>query len=241
MSQRIARARQELRGGGTAPVAGLLPGRIMGFDRLAPFYRRLEWVLAGGKLQTCRLRHIHALKDCQRVLLAGEGHGRFLTELVRRYPLMNITYADQSPGMLKAAKTALASAGLAYDRVTFQQADLVHAVLSVGVYDAIVTHFFLDCFSPQELSMVVANLSHSANDRAVWLLSDFCEAQEGWRHLRSRLILKLMYWFFRRATKLSASYLTDPMQYLPLEGFRLHNRVEFEWGLMYSCLLHREP
>lgn len=213
----------------------------MGFDRLAPFYRQMESVLAGRKLQVCRLQHLHALKDCQRVLLAGEGHGRFLTELVRAYPGVNITYADQSLGMLKAAQSRLASAGLAHDRVTFQQLDLVLTPPAADVYDAIVTHFFLDCFNPQDLSVVVANLSQGAASKAIWLQSDFCEAAAGWQRFRTRLILKLMYLFFRHVTRLSASGLTDPMQYLHLEGFRLHNRVEFEWGLLYSSLLHREP
>ena len=213
----------------------------MGFDRLAPVYRRLEWILAGNKLQACRLQHLHALKDRKHVLLAGEGHGRFLEELVRNYPHTNVTYADQSLGMLQAAQARLASAGLSTDRVTFQQVDLVHTPLAFAPCDAIVTHFFLDCFNPQELAAVVFNLARGATAEAVWLQSDFCEAPEGWRRVRSRLILKLMYLFFRHVTKLSASRLTDPMQYLHLEGFRLHNRVEFEWGLMYSAQLHREP
>lgn len=52
--------------------------QTMNFDRLAPFYRAMETLAAGGKLQRCRLAFLGEIPIPRRVLLAGEGHGRFL-------------------------------------------------------------------------------------------------------------------------------------------------------------------
>ena len=50
----------------------------MNCDRLAPFYRTMEFLSAGGKLQRCRLEFLAEIPIPRAILLAGEGHGRFL-------------------------------------------------------------------------------------------------------------------------------------------------------------------
>jgi hypothetical protein len=56
----------------------------MSFDRLAPHYRWLEWVLAGRKLQRCRTAFLDEIGRADATLLVGEGNGRFLGELLKR-------------------------------------------------------------------------------------------------------------------------------------------------------------
>ena len=49
---------------------------LMSFERLAPFYRAMERVLAGGKLQHCRTVLLPRLGLVREVLVVGEGPGR---------------------------------------------------------------------------------------------------------------------------------------------------------------------
>lgn len=58
----------------------------MSFDRIARYYQTLESIAAGSQMQRARLALLEHIPVPRRVLLAAEGHGRFLLECVRRFP-----------------------------------------------------------------------------------------------------------------------------------------------------------
>ena len=118
----------------------------MSFDRIARYYEPLEAIAAGGKMQKCRLAFLDDIPVPRKVLLAGEGHGRFLLECVRRYPEARIVVVDSSAGMLQVARSKLTGLETTQARVEFAHADVLHWEAPVGGFDLIVTHFFLDCF-----------------------------------------------------------------------------------------------
>lgn len=208
----------------------------MSFDTLAPIYRPLEAVLAGGTLQQCRTSFLAAAADRQRALLLGEGPGRFLVELVRSHPLIEVTCVERSPAMIQEAKGCLRLEGMDISRIDFQQTDALNWEPSGRGFNLIVTHFFLDCFRPQELGPLVAKLASAAETKAAWLLGDFCIPERGWRRTRARLIHMAMYAFFRTTTGLAARRLTPPDPYLHAAGFRLQSRRLFNQGLIHSDL-----
>jgi ubiquinone/menaquinone biosynthesis C-methylase UbiE len=204
----------------------------MSFDRLAPHYRWMERVIAGGKLQRCRVAHLDEVRDCRSVLVAGEGPGRFLEVAVRAVPEAEFTCVDASAAMLKHA--AARSAGGA--RVKFVHASLPEWQPQSATFDLIVTHFFLDCFPEPLLSQVIERLAASAKPDARWLLADFQVPPSGLRRLRARLLLGLAYRVFRIATALPATRLVAPDAALERCGFRLRRRIEGDWGLLHSDL-----
>lgn len=208
----------------------------MSFDLLAPHYRWLEWLSAGGKLQRCRTAFLHAIAPPARVLIYGEGNGRFLVELCRRFPQAQVTVVDASAEMIAQARRRLQAAGLAESLVTFIHADALAWTPPVGVFDLIVTCFFLDCFCEDELRRLVPVMARAARPQAQWLLADFQIAPSGLRHLRSRFILAVLYAFFRRATGLSAHELVHPAPLLQAAGFACKQRVEQDHGLLHSEL-----
>ena len=177
----------------------------MSFDRLAPFYRAMEFFAAGGKLQRCRLAFLDDIPVPRRVLLAGEGHGKFLPECVRRFPEAEILMVDISLRMLEIARGKVSS-----DLVTFIHADFLEWDGPRGRFDLIVTNFFLDCFPPDELAAVVEKLGEIAAPDADWLLADFEIAPAGPARWRSRVILAMLYQFFAVATGLRARALAPP-------------------------------
>lgn len=201
----------------------------MSFDRLAPFYRVMEFLAAGGKLQRCRTAFLDEIPVMRRLLLVGEGHGKFLPKCVRRFPEAEIVVVDLSQRMLEISRAQVSS-----DRVTFIHADFLEWDAPHGKFDLIVTNFFLDCFPPEELAAVVEKLGQLAAPDADWLLADFQIADAGLARWRSRVILALLYRFFRIVTGLRASALVPPDDALGRAGFTLHRQVIREWGLLKS-------
>lgn len=205
----------------------------MNFDLLAPHYRWMEWLLAGKKLQRCRTAFMRALPAPRRVLLLGEGNGKFLAPLAGEYPNARFTCVDASARMLQCAQERLRRCNLQEASVEFIHADVLEWV-PAETYDVIVTHFFLDCFRPEQLARIVSRLAAQATPGARWLLADFREPEAGWVKWRARLILKSMYLFFQAVTGLPASKLTAPDALLKQHGFTLGARCIYEWGLLHS-------
>jgi ubiquinone/menaquinone biosynthesis C-methylase UbiE len=202
------------------------------FDLLAPHYTWMEAVLAGRRLQRCRTTWLDALEGCERILIAGVGHGHFLKRCTQRFPQAHITSVDASAGMLHRAERRVHRAGAAMERLAFVHAALPEWTPRAGSFDAIATHFFLDCFPPDELPVVVAALADAARPSARWLLSDFAVPSEGLARQRARAVHALMYGFFRHVTRLRARRLTEPDPLLRAHGFTLAGRQASEWGLL---------
>ena len=206
----------------------------MNFDSIAPFYRAMERVSAGGKLQRCRMTWTNEVRHAQRILLAGEGHGRFLEECAAKFPNARLLCVDASAEMLRISRLRWERSGGGGERVEFVQATLPDWTPPAGEFDLIVTNFFFDCFVPPTLEWVIERLSTAAAPRADWLVGDFAVPGRGWQRWRARVLLGLAYGFFCRATQLEARQLTAPDPFLLRAGFQLHRRTTMEWGLLQS-------
>lgn len=209
----------------------------MSFDTLAPYYQMMESVTAGGVLQRSRTAFLGETNNSRRALLLGEGPGRFLGKLLRTNPRVDVTCVESSRRMIEEARKRLNESELA--RVEFVQADVLMWQPPHDNFDLVVTNFFLDCFRHEELAGLVAKVAESATKDARWLVTDFREPESGWRRLRGRAVLALMYGFFRVVTGLSASRLTPPDAFLETSGFHLAARRRANFGLIHSDLWAR--
>jgi SAM-dependent methyltransferase len=207
----------------------------MSFDRLARHYSWLEWVLAGQRLQSCRTAFLPQAIGARTIMLAGEGHGRFLSELCLANRMASICCLDASAKMICVAKQRLKRIGVQSKRVDFHAVPLLDFE-PVETFDLVVTQFFLDCFDEPELERVVAKLSAKLNPGGKWIIADFQVPPAGWRSYRARAILALAYGFFRAVTQLRATCIIDPAPYLVRERLRKVNRKEFNFGLLYAEL-----
>lgn len=206
----------------------------MSFDLLAPHYRWMEFVLAGGKLQRCRTTFLDEIPAARNILLLGEGNGRSLVECCRRFPNARLTCVDASGPMLTQACRRLARHALEASHVEFIQADILNWTPAGGTYDLIITNFFLDCFRADQLEQIISRIATATASDANWLIADFHLPAAGPKRLRSRLILWSMYAFFRTMTRLPAKRLTVPDPFLERADFNLHRRTESEWSLLHS-------
>ena len=203
----------------------------MSFDTLAPFYRLMESVAAGKKLQRCRLAFLDEIPAPRKILLAGEGHGRSLPAFTARFPAAEITVFDFSSRMLEIARKQKPHPAPC---VEFVNTDMLTWEAPHAGYDLIVTNFFLDCFPPDQLPAVVSKLATLATPSANLLLADFEIPPHGPAKWRSRIIVALLYAFFRVVCGLKAKALVPPEADLGNAGFHLHKRLTWDWGLLKS-------
>jgi ubiquinone/menaquinone biosynthesis C-methylase UbiE len=201
------------------------------FDAVAPWYRTLETVAFGDALQRARLACLAEIQPPTRVLIVGEGNGRFLLELLRMHPSTEIDCVDASGRMLELARQRI---GDECNRVRFLHRDITAWAPPEGNYDLIVTHFVLDCFPSDQLAEMVETLSRAATADANWLLADFSLPARGFARIRARAWLAVMYRFFRLAARIEAKELVDPSSFLRANGFVLFNEHRFRGDILRS-------
>ena len=191
----------------------------MSFDLVAPHYRWLETIAFGNALQRARTCWIDTIARPKRTLIFGEGDGRFLCELVRAYPKIDVDCIDASEAMLQLARARLSRTHPeSVSRVRFICEDILQWSPRKS-YDLLVTHFFLDCFSGRELQALIAKLASAAEPGAVWLVADFTIPGKSFAQAHARLWLRMMYAFFRTTARIAANELVDPIPYLVGNGF----------------------
>ncbi len=218
--------------------------KAQGYDRLSASYHALEWLVFGGQLQRARTALIDQLPAWQQLLILGDGDGRLLEQLyiyrrnlARRGAVRtsgatvapwSITSVDFSSAMLQQQRSRLAAvvskqpcsdawAGV----VRFEQRDALSYAPQRQAFDVVVTPFFLDCFSPAELSEHLPLWLTGLRDDGVYLYVDFTYPRAPWQRPRARLLLWAMHLFFARQTGLGNSQLVDCQPLLQRNAMRL--------------------
>jgi ubiquinone/menaquinone biosynthesis C-methylase UbiE len=191
-------------------------------DRIARWYRWLEYAGFGRGLERRRRAFLREVSDARRVLAMGDGDGRALAALLAAAPRACVDYVDVSAGML-----GLARARAGTQHVVYRNEDARTALLPEAEYDLIVTHFFLDCFDEADLELLIARLARAATPQSRWLISEF--RGNGW-------LVRALYFFFRLTTGLRTQCLVDHHPVLKRHGFCLVRRRDAWRGLLTSEL-----
>lgn len=209
----------------------------MNCDSLARWYRTLEYAGFGRALERRRTAFLGQMSTARRVLVLGDGDGRFLAAFLRVNPTAEVDSVDSSAAMLALAHGRVEKAGAA--RVRFHHADAGRWQPPADDYDLIVTHFFLDCFTDAELRPLVARLAGHAAPDARWIVSEFRQPARGPAAWHARAWLAGLYAFFRVATGLRVRRLPDHAAALGAVGFRLESETVARFGLLTSQLWRR--
>ena len=211
----------------------------MNCDGLARWYRWLEYLGWGRELERRRTQFLPGLTDARRVLMLGEGDGRFLSSFLAVNTRAEVDYIDLSARMLALAEARARTIGAA-DRVRFHHADARTWPLPPGAaYDLIVTHFFLDCFTSEQLPPLLERLASFTEARARWIVSEFHQPPHGFAAWRAWLWITALYLFFRLVTGLRVRALPAHRTLLQARGFRLERVVTADAGLLVSELWQR--
>jgi ubiquinone/menaquinone biosynthesis C-methylase UbiE len=209
------------------------------FDRLTGIYRTLEYVAFGRDLERARFSHLDTLRDSRSILVLGEGDGRCLERLVQSSPQARIDCLDISPAMLARAAARIKGTEAA-GRVEFREADLLRTELPPNHYDAVVTFFFLDCFTGEQAEKIMRQIRGSLRPKAIWLWADFALPPSGLARWRARTWLALLYTFFRWQTNLDARALPPVERLFDSLGWKPATQRTFQHGLVRCAVFRRE-
>ena len=230
------------------------------YDNLARWYAWLER-LAFGRLLTLVRQDVLAnvlndLKAGQRLLVLGEGDGRFLQRFSRQCQVAcQVDCVDNSSAMLKQAQTRLTNNKITGNKITdnkladnkltgnqllevnFIHADVTCGIPTEGQYDAVVSVFFLDNFAAKTLEPLTYNITNKLHPGGRWYVADF---RVGKKRLHNQLWLWVMYRFFRLTTDIEANTLVDPTRWLEAR-LRLTKRRRWRGGFLVSETWQRLP
>jgi tRNA (cmo5U34)-methyltransferase len=204
---------------------------------IADFYPPLEQIVFGSTLERARRFFARQIAEGDKVLLIGEGNGRFLFEIARQTSSASFTVVDSSARMLAAVRRRIATV----DRCP--RIELVHSDISewrspTAHYDRVVTHFFLDLFEPDTIYRIVAKISRLATEDALWINVDFTSRNQG---LPQKALLWMQYRFFRIFSGIEASRLFDPLPYLDQAGWQVLQARSLKSDWINAHLMCRRP
>lgn len=207
------------------------------FSSLARNYPLLETIAFGPALGRARLAWIDRIRFADPILLIGDGDGRFLTALLRINQTARITSIDCSRGMIDRARRRVErTRPEALDRVDWHCRDIRNTPLPPAAFQAVVTHFFLDCFSEADVTSIHTKLSRSLTRSGQWLWSDFVIPQEGFRRIFARGVVALLYRFFRWQTGITARQLPSTQDLFAGRGLTQTNTRRFLFDAIESSV-----
>lgn len=207
------------------------------FDRIARIYPWMELATFGPWLQRCRCAFLGQLAECRRALVLGDGDGRFSARLLRDNAAASVDAVDASPAMLWAL---MRRAGRHASRVSACAADARCWRPQLDRYDLVVTHFFLDCLTTDEVRRLARTVRRAVEDRALWVVSEFAIPQNGFGRFVARPLVAGLYWAFGVLTGLRVRSLPDHASALREAGFALECRRTWLGGLLVSELWSAE-
>ena len=204
----------------------------MNADRIASSYRWLEYAAFGRALERARFDFLSRATDARRVLILGEGDGRFLARLLGCNRYATVAVIESSARMIQLARRRIPPDQ--QSRVEFHHMDAVSHRLPEGPFDLAVTHFFLDVLNCRDVEAVILKISMLLSPGALWLVSEFQEPLEGARRLHAQLWLRAMYGFFSATTGLGVSKLPPYRDVLVRCGLAEIDYRERRLGLIRS-------
>ncbi len=209
----------------------------MNIDSMAAAYRWLEYAAFGRALEHARFEFLSRATDARRVLILGEGDGRFLERFLRSNSRATVAVVESSREMIRLARARVSISDLG--RVHFYQINAVSQSLPDGPFDFVVSHFFLDILQEQDAVKLICRTSDLLGPNAHWMLSEFQVPRGGIASLHARLWLRSMYGFFAATTGLRASRLPPFREMLRQQDFAEIAYKERRMGLIRSQLWRR--
>ncbi len=181
----------------------------------------------------CRCAFLNECRTSQRALALGDGDGRFTARLLRENTNIQIDAVDASPAMLG---TLFRHASPHNNRVCTHQADVRTWQPGGPPYDLIVTHFFLDCLTTEEVQSLATTLSNAVCPGSLWIVSEFAIPGDWFGRLVARPVVLALYRAFGWFTGLQVKELPNYSLALREAGFKLNKCSRRLHGLLISEL-----
>lgn len=209
------------------------------FDSLAHLYRWMEYFSFGSMLERCRFHFLSQCTQARHALTLGDGDGRFTARLLSANPTVQVDAVDASGAMLAALRERACSSPDAEARLRTMQADLRRFTPDGKEYDLVVSHFFLDCLTNNDVSSLVERLMPALAENAIWVVSEFSIPEKGLRRATGRMLIRSLYFAFAIMTRLRVRRIPDYAKVFRCHGFHRLEYAMYLGGMLTAELWER--
>lgn len=211
-----------------------------GFDRLAKIYDRLAKVVFGKSLVKGQVHFMHEITDCQNVLILGGGTGYLLEQALKANSTGEFWYVELSEKMVTLSQERIQkNLPEAMSRINWISGSIEDLPSEVRA-DAVCTMFFLDLFEGERLRTEVERIDSHLSSNARWLLCDFQIADRIPMRWFSRVLIWVMYRFFRWICAIPAGRLGQFSPEIERIGFQVKDSVTYFGGMVLSRVFERK-
>jgi hypothetical protein len=209
---------------------------VADFNRLALFYRWMEWFTFGPFLWRCRLAFLSEMQSQKSALILGDGDGRFTAALLKANSQIEVDAVDASAAMLRQMMLRAEHDAV---RVRTYCADARRLDFPSRKFDLIATHFFLDCLTTGEVASLAVDLRERMTSGSAWIISEFATPDTAFGKLFAGPLVSALYFAFRVLTGLTVRHLPDHRGALIEAGFVLSKQQNWLGGLLVSEMWKR--
>ncbi|HYF69997.1 MAG TPA: class I SAM-dependent methyltransferase [Ohtaekwangia sp.] len=178
-----------------------MSGKLLNnFDAIARLYDTLSFLVFGNTLFKAQLQFLHVIPSGAKILMLGGGTGALLRKILKVCPDCTVWYIEASSAMIEiASKKNNSPVNVRFIHGTESDIPLQHR------FDVVITNFYFDLFPTDKLGTIIKTISLSCSSEVRWLVTDFTDPKNLWQ----KLLLKIMYRFFRVVCKIEASTIPD--------------------------------
>jgi ubiquinone/menaquinone biosynthesis C-methylase UbiE len=203
------------------------------FDLVAPIYPGLERLVFGWCLDDARQAFFEEVLEADRILLVGEGNGRFLKSLIGQKSVGCVKVVEKSHAMIRAMKNRVGHPRKV--ALEFIEADFLRCRFGKK-FDCVVTHFFLDLFNPPAQLAIIGKLGEITTEDGTWINVDFTPP----RTMAGRVLMWLQYTFFRLVSRIEARRCFDESTVAAQNGWTVVGTRRFLSGFVVAKRYQRE-
>ncbi len=102
-------------------------------------------------------------------------------------------------------------------------------------FEVVICPFFLDVFTEANLKLVLNRIGDLADKGSQLIVADFQDTGR----FEHRMLLKLMHWFFRIATRLEGRKLARIEHFILQEHYEVKARSTFRNGFVFSAVYQK--
>ncbi|MBB5646315.1 class I SAM-dependent methyltransferase [Pedobacter cryoconitis] len=205
------------------------------YDSIADYYDVLSRMVFFRAQVKAQIQQLSAVPANSTILIAGGGTGWILEELAKVHSSgLKITYVEISSKMLERSKKRAVKG----NRVEF-----IHAAMEdfkpSGFYDVLITAFFFDNFSADNIRLIFNQLNALLKPGGIWLFADFYYTKQSGKRWQL-LLLKSMYLFFSKISSVEAKTLINTEHFFEEQTYAVL-KTDFYYGSFIKAIIYRKP
>lgn len=208
------------------------------FDFIAPYYSLGEKLCFGEKLNFHRTLFPHILRSSGKILLLGEGRGKFLEFLLKENKSCEVVVIESSKRMTESIYNLIPYR----DRFRVEIKNIpIEYFNSDHRFDLICSFFFWDCFSKDQINRSIPLMLSLVNNKGYWHNADFVDHRKitCFHTLKNFILIRILYLFFRHTTGLDVKSVFPVRSLILKSNMRLIQSVESNSKLLKSDLFRK--